>query len=189
MADEGIVETSKATIVKRTPVDFNIEVPFVGSDMGDDLGTETSRVSGVRRSKFVTKQGVVVKEYLDELDYQDLTPLKGSATEAVIKEQEAADNKSAWDAVVEWGQAQIGHLSNRLHKAQEDTVRADYESSVEARVDKMAWERVKKSDKITTMAQATADIWLERPDLYEQFIKEREQRRQFVDITRRESKQ
>ena len=104
MTEEGIVESSPATVIKRTKVDWNIETPIIGSD------------SSVHRSKYVTKQGRIVKEYDDELDYQDLSPLKGSPTEAVIKEQEAADDKSAWDAVIAWGWSKINGLSDQLRK-------------------------------------------------------------------------
>ena len=116
MSEEGIVESTPATVIKRTKVDWNIETPIIGSDSGDDLGTQTSRISGVHRSKYVTKQGRIVKEYDDELDYQDLSPLEGSATDAVRKEKEAAEDKSAWDAVIAWGWSKINGLSDQLHK-------------------------------------------------------------------------
>jgi len=128
MEEEGIVETSPATIVKRTQVDWNIETPILGSDTGDDLGTTVSRVSGVHRSKFVTKQGRIIKEYDDELDYQDLEPYKGSATEKVAKEKKAADRKSVLTRVVDWLRRDDAELHQKVSKVQEDAARRNVES-------------------------------------------------------------
>jgi hypothetical protein len=174
MTHEGIVESSPATVIKRTPVDFNIDVPIVGT--GDELGTQVSRVSGVHRSKYVTHDGDVIKEYDDELDYQDLTPLKGSATEQVLKQKEAKEQKSLLQKIAGWLHRDHIALQEKVDKAQENDARRDYQSSVEAKVEKMAWERVRKSSVPTTVAQATADIWIQNPELVQEFENEREQR-------------
>ncbi len=113
---------------EKTP--FRITTPILGAEVGDELGTQISHVNlnkGVHRSRYVEKDGPVIFEYDDELDFQELTPLKGSATEAVIKKAAAEKRKSAIAAVVEWGRSWISHLSGSIRKAQEDDARRTYE--------------------------------------------------------------
>ena len=126
MEEEGIVESSPATVIKRTKVDWNIETPFVG--IGDDLGTETSRVSGVHRSKYVTKSGDVVREYDDELDYQELHPYKGSEDEKVIKAKKAEKRKSLITKVVDWLWHDDAELQAKVDTMQRDSARRNVES-------------------------------------------------------------
>jgi hypothetical protein len=144
MAEDGIVESSKATVLKRTPVDFDI-----GNDAGDDLGTQVSRIKGIKRSQYVEKDGTVIHEYDDELDFQELTPLKGSATEKVIKQKKAADRKSALAAFVDWGQSLVNRVSERISKAEEDDARRSYESKV-----------VKLGDDPNTLTDAEYETYL-----------------------------
>jgi hypothetical protein len=117
MADDGIVESSPATVIKRTKVDWNIETPFVGS--GDDLGTQTSRVSGVHRSKYVTPSGRVIKEYDDEVGDQEIYPYEGSATEKVIKQKKLEERKSLLTKVVDWLRRDNAELQAKVDAAQD----------------------------------------------------------------------
>jgi hypothetical protein len=154
MTEEGIVESSPATVIKRSRVDFEIEAPIIGSDTGDDLGTQVSRVSGVHRSKYVTHDGDVIKEYDDELDYQELTPLKGSATENVIKQKEAEEQKSLFQKVANWLHRDHIALQEKVTKAQEDDARRNYESKV-----------VKLGDDPGELTQDTYDKYLSQREI------------------------
>jgi hypothetical protein len=117
-SEEGITESMKATVLKRTPVDFTIEFPFVGSDAGDDLGTQKSRVSGVHRSKYVTKSGEVIREYDDETLFQDIYKLSDVPEhEAVIEKQEAEDQHSLLQKVVNWLTHDHLALREKVNKA------------------------------------------------------------------------
>jgi hypothetical protein len=146
MEEEGIVESSPATVIKRTKVDWNIETPFIGS--GDDLGTETSRISGVHRSKYVTKSGHIVKEYDDELAYQDISPYKGSETEDVIKERKLEERKSLLTKVVDWLTRDIAELKAKVDVAREASNRPAGESIV------------KLGDNPDNMTDADYEKWL-----------------------------
>ena len=127
MAEDGIVETSKATVVKRTPVDFELTVPFIGAG---ELGTDVSSVSGVHRSKYVTKSGDVIKEWDDEVGDQEIYPYKGSPTEEVRKQKKEETRKSLITKVIDWLTRDNAELQAKVDAAREASNRPAGESIV-----------------------------------------------------------
>jgi hypothetical protein len=182
MTHEGIVESSPATVIKRTAVDYEIEAPIIGAG---ELGTDISSVSGVHRSKYVTHDGDVIKEYDDELDYQDLTPLKGSATETVLKAKKDEGQHSLLLKIVDTLSQKANDLWGMVAKAEERDARREYDQSVEALVDSMAQDIVSKSVEYgagpeLSLSQAKADVWLHHPELVKRYEDERRQKRDVV---------
>ena len=83
-------------------------------------------------------------------------------------------------------------ISRKLDMAKDDAAQRDYENSIQGKVERMAQERVRKSARnenpMLSTAEAMAQIWVEKPELYEQFLKERANRIMFEAVQQREAK-
>jgi hypothetical protein len=151
MTKEGIVESSKATVLESTPVDFSIEVPILGpGELGTSVSTVTLKKDKPRRVKVVTRQGEVVKDWSDEIDPEIVTPLADlPEMQAQLKKQEDEEQKSLLTKAIDGLHRAYAKVHQEIEKVQEEEVRRSYESKV-----------VKFGDDPNTLTDAEYDKYL-----------------------------
>ena len=122
--DKQIFESTRVTVMKGKPeADYDLTTPGVG-----EMGSELSSVSGVHRSKYVTKSGDVIREWDDEVGDQELHPYKGSEDEKIIKAKKEEKRQSLITKVIDWLRHDDAELQAKVDTMQRDSARRTVES-------------------------------------------------------------
>ena len=186
--ENGIVESSRVVILAKADADYDLEkedfeitTPIIGAgELGSQISTVTLRKGDEEVEVEVKDIEDAVRKYAGQ---ETLDVIRKNADE-----KRKSNIQKAFDALERGYNA----LSRKLDMAKDDAAQRDYENSIEGKVERMAQDRVRKSARnenpMLSTAEAMAQIWVEKPELYEQFLKERANRIMFDAIQQREAK-
>ena len=186
--ENGIVESSKVVILSKADADYDLEkedfeitTPIIGAgELGSQISTVTLRKGDEEVEVEVKDIEDAVRKYAGQ---ETLDVIRKNADE-----KRKSNIQKAFDALERGYNA----ISRKLDMAKDDAAQRDYENSIQGKVERMAQERVRKSARnenpMLSTAEAMAQIWVEKPELYEQFLKERANRIMFEAVQQREAK-
>ena len=184
----SVEETEKIVLFRKSDFDYDLEkedfeitTPIIGAgELGSQISTVTLRKGDEEVEVEVKDIEDAVRKYAGQ---ETLDVIRKNADE-----KRKSNIQKAFDALERGYNA----LSRKLDMAKDDAAQRDYENSIEGKVERMAQDRVRKSARnenpMLSTAEAMAQIWVEKPELYEQFLKERANRIMFDAIQQREAK-
>jgi hypothetical protein len=139
-----------------------------------------------KRVTLVTRDGSLIEDYADEVDFAEETPLADLPdTQAVIDAANAKKLTATFKPVIDARQQEINDIKQGIENVHETNARTEAFKSPEGKLGRMASDSQRDGE---TYEQAYARETFAHPELYEAQRESKKQREQFESIRRKQDR-